>query len=278
MGGLSCVAGKPEDTEQPEETRATCAKYAGGRRESQLPWNRRSLQVYAGDPKKKEETKEDKPPDESEPSSDKVVDEPPESEKVNDKTEDLPNGVVFVLDAEADVDVKAEPKEKKEPVVEDSVQSEDVSESSVKEESAESELNDSVPEISTDPPSKFYYTPIKDISYKNQTVIKRPRSLESADYLGRRSRPMSYSPAMLKTKHPRSLHCITAAVDAIRTPPMSRPRPQSMDFSGIFDKDFDFSAQTQKLKRMLTSPKKQKHKKAASYGGVDNILHVSQIS
>lgn len=263
MGGLSCVAGKPEGAEQPMEARPTTRQVEEGR-ESQLPWNRHSQQVYCGEPRKINDTSQDEPPDKSEQAqqSEADNDDKGQTKMTEDISAKLPNGDVL---AETKPDTSKEKAEVKTvPVSNESAENEGSSDdgASDKGESTDSELNDSVPEISVDPPSKFYCT--HPVDYSEAKVIKRPRSLDSADQFGniRKSRPMSYSPASLKTVHPRSLHCITEAVNAIRSPPLLRQRPQSMDFTGLFDtKGFDHISHRQKLKRMLTSPKKHKEHK-----------------
>lgn len=280
MGGLSCVAGKPEADAHPVDTRPTNRRIEE-RRESQLPWNRQSLQVYCGEPKKKAESSEDKPPDETEKTGDATEDQSLDianksQEKCCTETPDscTPNGVIL------NESVENEGQEESKVTSDDESLNKDVNNSEnavgTVEESTDSESNDRVPEICVEPPKKHYSLQLinDDCSYK---IIKRPRSLDSYDYFGvRKSRPVSFSPALLKTKHPKSLHSITAAVEALKTPPISRQRPQSMDFSGLFEpKGLDIPAQ--KLRRILTSPKKRKEKKSASNINTANSSNFLQV-
>lgn len=273
MGGLSCVAGKPEEDPEPVETRASPKEEE--RRESQLPWNRQSLQVYCGDPKKTPESSEDKPPDEVISSADKLLSDDtgiPLTPEVTEETKQKltkqkstpPNGVVVGTGEAAENAEKVENNENSVEKADTSESSEsETSEKSAMEDVVESESFDHVPEITVDPPHKFYSLVIENVD--TSKVIKRPRSFDSADhYRIPRSRPMSCSPAWFKTKHPRSLHCITTALETEKFPPLNRrQRPQSMDFTGLLEtKPLDLNSQ--KLKRMLTSPKKQRKHKESS--------------
>ncbi|XP_053392685.1 uncharacterized protein LOC123564066 isoform X2 [Mercenaria mercenaria] len=233
MGGLSCVAGKPE----PEQVEAEPVKRVATveRRESQRPWNRHSLQVYCGEPRKNSGTCEDKPPD--------------DGEKTKPEPTNTDNEQNHVTESDT-VDVK--------PALAHGVSSaEDILDLSDNDDT-ENESKDSVPDIlieSAIQHVKFYPPPHIAPFDPTEAVKKRPRSLDSAEsQMTRKSRPLSYSPGLLKTKHPRSLHSITEAVD--KSP---RKRPQSMDMANFFEaKGFDIH--TQKLRRVLTQKVKEKIK------------------
>lgn len=251
MGGLSCVAGKPPDTEPKPQDTYTKPKDTNTksndtnrveRRESQRPWNRHSLQVYCGDPKSESETCEDKPPDNTDHTK-------RETEASVDREQ---NHVA----AEGPAEMNTEP-----PHLQHGINSTDqiidkmidLSEN----EDTDSESKDSVPDILAETGFslvKFYPPPvIAPFDPNTYTVKKRPRSLDSEDNNAiRKSRPLSYSPGLLKTKHPRSLHCITENMNI-----SPRKRPQSLNMSAFFEaKGFDIH--TQKLRRVLTQKVKEK--------------------
>ena len=235
MGGLSCVAGKPE-TEEPEEAEPVRHTSKVQRSDSQKPWNRNSLQVYCGEPRKK--SCEDKPPDDPEETKQEdaasETSHKTESNEHKEVEQELSHGIASnaeILD-----------------------QMVDLSEN----EDTESESKDSVPDIMVESAIqhvKFYPPP--HIAPFDATVVvkKRPRSLDSAEnkLSPRKNRPLSYSPGLLKTKHPRSLHSI------IETDTSPKKRPQSMDMTSFFEvKGFDIH--TQKLRRVLTQKVREKIK------------------
>lgn len=242
MGGLSCVTGKPPDTEpEPKDTitKPNDTKRVE-RRESQRPWNRHSLQVYCGDPKSESDT-ENKPPDDADHTKQ-------EKEASVEKEQ---NHVA----ADDPAELNTEPPHEHginstDHIIDKMI---DLSEN----EDTDSESKDSVPDILSETGfslAKFYPPPvIAPFDPNTCTVKKRPRSLESEDNnVIRKSRPLSYSPGLLKTKHPRSLHCITENMNI-----SPRKRPQSMDMSAFFEaKGFDIH--TQKLRRVLTQKVKEK--------------------
>lgn len=248
MGGLSCVAGKPESDEEPEPTAGEVVKERKGveRRESQRPWNRDSLQIYCG------ETKE-KPPD-------NVIETNPDVKDVTDDNDKLcePKTDANTNDTEKVEDVES----KDESVcshIEDLENADkliDLSDPDVSD-----ECQDSVPDIPIvtevsrySSPSKFYPPPHIAPFDPTYQVKRRPRSFDSAECMARKTKHLSYSPDFLKTKHPRSLHCIIEPVHS-----MPRPRPQSMDMDSFYEvKGFD--VHTQRLRRILTQKVKQMHK------------------
>lgn len=259
MGGLSCVAGKPD--EDPES--APVNPRLQQRRESQLPWNRRSLQVYCGDSKdKKTGTNQDKPPGDSDQNSpEKTLD----NKASNDKDE------TAVVKTETDQETKETKQEAKETT---EVEVNNLTNDDINHLSAETKGNtrnlssSSEPDSCTTPDNptcnsapdivkksedhsehahvKFLSPPLIAPFDPSQRVIKRPRSLDAVanNRPINKSRPLSYSPGLRKTKHPRSLHCINEV-------PQRHERPQTMYLENMFEsKGFDIH--TQKLRRLLT--------------------------
>lgn len=234
MGGLSCVAGKKEVEEESVEAAKPSAEVE--RQESQKPWNRHSLQIYCGEPRKTSESCEEKPPDDTLGTKDTV------------KTGD---------DIEVNTKNVAKAKTEHSKDMHNISSSEDILDRMVDLSDTENESKDSVPDIRFEnvlQHSRFYPPPHIAPFDPSIQVKKRPRSLDSAQETARKPRPLSYSPGFLKTRHPRSLHCIAESVNNV-----SKKRPVSMDMSAFFEvKGFDIH--TQKLRRVLTQKVKEKIK------------------
>jgi len=242
MGGLSCVAGKPENettSEAADPDKNVEYTRLHDRLDSQKTSNRNSCHVYCGDPKTN--PSKDKPPD-GDPATHPLQAAKGSSDTVESFVENgdgKNGGEAPDKDDDGDDDCK------------------DDSESYT--DTDDNESKDSVPDIhGLNSPLRFYPPPL--IAPFDPKKLRRPRSLDSADYSRSisKSRPLSYSPGLLKTKHPKSLHCITEQV-VQETKPKIRQRPQSMDMSSFFEaKGFD--VHTQKLRRLLTqkSPRKNK--------------------
>ncbi|XP_060552798.1 uncharacterized protein LOC132714078 isoform X2 [Ruditapes philippinarum] len=241
MGGLSCVAGKPEN-EEPQEAESVKRTATVQRSDSQKPWNRNSQQVYCGEPRKKSE---DKPPDDAEETKQ-------EKTACDADNDNIPSDGTETKDHE-----ELKPK-LSHSIASDAEILDEMVDLSDKED-MESESKDSVPDIMVESVIqhvKFYPPPHIAPFDPTIDVKKRPRSLDSAEnqFSPRKSRPLSYSPGLLKTKHPRSLHSINETVD--KSP---RKRPKSMDMTNFFEvKGFDIH--TQKLRRVLTQKVREKIK------------------
>ncbi|XP_052266133.1 uncharacterized protein LOC127868406 isoform X2 [Dreissena polymorpha] len=122
------------------------------------------------------------------------------------------------------------------------------------------ESKDSFPDIhKSDTSVKCHPSPLIGSLHLKESVLKRPRSLDSADPIKPvvRHLALTYSPALLKTRHPRSLHCIIEP--NVHESVISRTRPQSMDLTAMFDYHSQ-EFQAQKLKRMLTQKVTKKPK------------------
>ncbi|XP_052766944.1 uncharacterized protein LOC128207825 isoform X2 [Mya arenaria] len=264
MGGLSCVAKKQEDEVGPEVAGGESSEYTllKERRESQKPWNRNSTHIYCGERKNKPD--EDKPPDDQDGAT-------CDQDKDSNKTEEsvLINGDVGGVSIKSDEIVSYEAAGRTENIT---------NESSSDSDDTDNESKDSVPDIhGSDSPLRF--NPPPHIAPFNPKYLRRPRSLDSAENFKpkSKSRPLSYSPGLLKTKHPRSLHCITEQVIA-ETKQRPRQRPQSMDMSAFFEvKGFDIH--TQKLRRLLTqkTPKRSRAEKQQHFSNALLPLQPGQV-
>ena len=255
-----CVTGKSEEKPAPEAS--VTSEIKSDKTDPEKPWNRQSLQVYCGDAKKKptaEQTDPNKSPKQNENNT-----HPGGTENQKPEVTLGPN----TYEANTSQNKAEKNCLEKFNTIKDSeenqmnntapmIESSNKSLPSIVEESGDTTISGKLHQ----PP---LIAPFNPSAYK---VIKRPRSLDAWENKKpmHRSRPLSYSPGLRKTVHPKSLHSINVSVSP------QKDRPKSMDVESVLDsKGFD----SFKLRRIMT----QKHYKKGHEENKVGLIKLSCFS